>query len=103
MTEAWLVKIERAFGGDNAFYDLRGVSGTRHAVVAVGWALLATYVTTVKIDGERVAEYTDKRYVQPPEALARLGYEVHGLVDFAAVQAPVPSPGQEPDPEPSDG
>ena len=30
-----------------------------------------------------MAEFNDLEYVQPHIALARLGYEVHGMVDFA--------------------
>lgn len=87
--EAKLVSISRGFGGDNAYYESHFAQEKESIVVAVGWALLCPFLTTVTIDGIKAAEFTDKRYVQPAEALARLGYAVHGTVDFAASQLPI--------------
>ena len=85
--KARLTKISRGFGGDNAFYETsstcEGKTVIQEIIVAVGWALLASYNTTVLIDGDVVAEFDDSKYVQPHIALARLGYEVQGMVDFA--------------------
>lgn len=76
--EAMLKSVSRGFGGDNAFYE----SPDGELVVCVGWALLCPYSTVVIIHGQKIAEYNDPRYVQPPEALRRLGYNVRGGVDF---------------------
>ena len=85
--DAWLVSISRGFGGDNAYYKERG-SGRPQINVAVNWALLHPFLTEVFVDGKKVAEFTDREYVQPHVALARLGYTVHGTVDFAEMIAP---------------
>lgn len=91
MTEqAWLLSIERNFGGDTAIYELRG-SNRKEARVTVSWALLRPYMTDIFIDGKKIREFSDKRYIQPHVALAMVGIEVHGLVDFAGVQEPIES------------
>lgn len=85
--EAWLTGISRGFGGDNAFYEVRGTPAQK-ITIAVGWALGGPYSTTVLIDDEPVAEFNDPEYIQPHVALARLGYVVHGMVDFAQAFSP---------------
>lgn len=77
---AKLVAISRGFAGDNATYK----SCDGEIIVCVGWALLAPYVTTVLVNNEEVARFDDREYIQPHVALARLGYDVSGAVDFAA-------------------
>ncbi len=69
------VSKSRGFGGDNYFYESTG-DNPEKIVVAVGWALLAPHLTTVTINGKLTAKFKDKRYVQPDEALQRLGYQV---------------------------
>lgn len=83
--EVRLVSVSRGFGGDNAYY--RGPSG-ENILVTVNWALLHPFLTTVLVDGVKAAEFIDARCVQPAEALSRLGYTVHGTVDFAACVQP---------------
>lgn len=85
--EAWLTGISRGFGGDNAFYEVRGTP-VQKITIAVGWALGGPYSTIVLIDKEVVAEFNDLEYIQPHVALARLGYVVHGTVDFAEAVSP---------------
>lgn len=80
-----LESISRGFGGDNAIYKGDG----KEINVGVGWALLNTYITLVIIDGKKVARFVDQEYIQPHIALARLGYEVSGAVDFAAYTPPI--------------
>lgn len=80
--EVWLTGIFRGVGGDNAFYEVRGTPPQK-IIVCVGWALLTAYNTSVIIDDGLVAEFNDLEYIQPHVALARLGYVVHGTVDFA--------------------
>lgn len=86
--EAWLTGISRGFGGDNAFYEDKSPQH-RAITVCVSWAApfidTGAYGTTVLIDDEVVAEFNDLEYIQPHVALARLGYVVHGTVDFAQV------------------
>jgi len=79
---AHLERYERAFGGDNAYYVIEGGKhhGT-HVVVAVRWALLKHYETAVTV-GTTLTVFKDARYVQPPEALRRLGFSIDGEVDF---------------------
>ena len=86
--DAWLVSIHRGFGGDSAIYETRPSHGQKISV-GVSWACCTPYLTTVLVDGEEIAEFTDPEYIQPHVALARLGYTVHGTVDFAEVIAPI--------------
>ncbi len=69
------ISKSHGFGGDNYFYESTGDKPEK-ITVAVGWALLVPYLTTVTIDDKLAAEFKDKRYVQPDEALQRLGYKV---------------------------
>ena len=82
---ATLKSISRGFGSDNAIYESSGDS----IMVCVGWALMNPHSTTVLLNGEKVAKYEDRRYIQPAEALSRLGYEVSGTVDFASLLPPM--------------
>lgn len=77
--EATLKKIKRGFGSDVAIY----ICGEHKLSVSVGWALLAPHITVVYEDNNKIAEFMDDRYVQPLEALVRLGFDVIGAVDFA--------------------
>lgn len=86
--QAWLVGISRGMGGDNAEYEGRIADGeTEKITVSVGVAALSNFSTYVMVDGALVRKFVNgngyDRYVQPAEALSLLGYEVHGLVDFA--------------------
>lgn len=85
--DVWLTKISRGFGGDNAYYETYGIQGQK-ITVAVAWALGGPFNTTVLIDSEVKIEFQDSEYIQPYAALARLGYIVHGTVDFARVFMP---------------
>jgi hypothetical protein len=76
---ARLESIKRGIGGDIATYK----EGNDTYIVFVGWALLSPFYTDVLKNGSKVATFDDARYVQPPEALSRLGLEVNGTVDFA--------------------
>ncbi len=87
MLEARLVSISRGFAGDNATYELHDPARPERneiAVVGVGWGLLTPYRTTIVRPNQPDVIFDDPEYVQPHVALARLGYEVHGAVDFAA-------------------
>lgn len=90
--EARLTGISRGFGEDNAFYESSSTCGGKTMIqkisVAVGWALLTSYNTTVNIDGKFAAEFEDPEYIQPHVALGRLGYVVHGMLDFAQEISP---------------
>lgn len=77
---ARLKSISRGFGGDTAVYE----SCDGEITVSVGWALMAPHVTRVDAHGKLLATFHDREYIQPHIALARLGYEVSGAVDFAA-------------------
>lgn len=79
---AHLERYERGTGGDNAYYVIEGGPyNGQHIVVAVGWALMKRYETCVTYNTKCVI-YRDARYVQPPEALRRLGFSVDGEIDF---------------------
>lgn len=94
--EAWLTGIFRGFGGDNAYYEssmtCEGKTMIQKLLVCVGWAMPAVwrtaYNTVVLIDDNLVAEFNDLEYIQPHVALAKLGYVVHGTVDFAQEVSP---------------
>lgn len=95
--QAWLLRISRGFGGDNAYYESRGEE-TGEINVAVSWAMGGFamdghYETSVYFNGKPIGFFNAHngyaRYVQPAEALSILGYEVHGLVDFAQAVDPV--------------
>lgn len=91
---ARLKSVVRGFAGDNALYECSFGPRTYTMIVAVGWALMTPHETTVFLqhdngDMEQIITYREARYVQPAEALARLGYEVSGTVDFAAAVEPV--------------
>ena len=77
---ARLSRVSRGFGGDNAWYD----TPDGELAVAVSWALLCPFSTEVWVHGQRLIKYDDRRYIQPPEALSRLGYVINGDIDFAA-------------------
>lgn len=80
--ELWLKSIYRGFGGDNATYNTK-TSPQDIFTVAVGWGLTIPHTTNVFKNGEKIAEFDGPEYIQPHEALSRLGYIVHGTVDFA--------------------
>lgn len=82
---ARLIGVKRAFGGDIAVYE----TSDGIAEVFVDWALLRKYHTEVRIEGKPNTVFNDEHYVQPAEALSRMGYVVSGTVDFAHTTEPV--------------
>lgn len=82
---ARLIGVKRAFGGDIATYE----TSDGIAEVFVDWALLRQYQTDVRIEGKPNTVFNDEHYVQPAEALSRMGYVVSGTVDFSRTVAPV--------------
>ena len=78
--QARLVEVKRGFGGDNAYYQ----HGDHRIGVHVNWALLHPFETVVTRDGTIIARFDDPYYVNPVEALYRLGYEADCDVDFCS-------------------
>ena len=78
---AELISIKRGFGSDRATYSTE--DGAIN--VDVFWALLAPYGTRITINGDISKTFLDNRYVQPTEALNRIGYTPDIDVDFTAL------------------